>query len=107
MIGTDIVHIPRFQNQPNLAKKILSQQELEKYHSLSAQKQTEFLAGRFAAKEALAKATGFGLGNDKSIKFQDISILSGPFGEPVVNGIEATVSISHDGDYAIAVALLK
>lgn len=106
MIGTDIVYIPRFVNQPQLAAKVLSDDELKLYHTLSEKRQAEFLAGRFAAKEALVKATGFGIGTSESIALQDISILPDAYGKPIVHGLDAHVSISHDGDYAIAVALL-
>lgn len=107
MIGTDIVYIPRFENQLQLAKKVLSEQEFALYIALTGKRKTEFLAGRFAAKEALAKATHLGLGRERSLRFQQISILPGEYGEPIVHGIQAHVSISHDRDYAIAVALLQ
>lgn len=107
MIGTDIVYIPRFENQPELAKKVLSKHEHEIYQSLSDKRKTEFLAGRFAAKEALSKATGYGIGTEKSIILKDISILPDENGAPIVKGISAHISISHDKDYAIAVALLQ
>lgn len=106
MIGTDIVYIPRFENQPALAKKVLSDREYEIYQSLNDKRKTEFLAGRFAAKEALAKATGFGIGTEKSIVLKDISILPDENGAPVVEGFDAYISISHDKDYAVAVAFL-
>lgn len=109
MIGTDIVYIPRFENQPTLAKKVLSDREYEIYQSLNDKRKTEFLAGRFAAKEAISKAIGFGLGTEKSFILKDVSILPDKNGAPVVQGagISAHISISHDKDYAIAVALLR
>lgn len=107
MIGTDIVFMPRFEDKLELAKKVLSEKEFLLYQTLSNKRQTEFLAGRFAAKEAIAKATGIGLGTDDSLKLQSISILPNESGAPVVEGIDAHISISHDGDYAIAVAMIK
>lgn len=107
MIGTDIVFMPRFEDKPELAKKVLSEKEFLLYQTLSDKRQTEFLAGRFAAKEAIAKATGIGLGTEESIKLTDITILPGENGAPLVEGANVHVSISHDGDYAIAVALIK
>ena len=72
------------------------------------------LAGRWAAKEAVMKAPGAGVGE---IALTDIETLPDASGRPVVtlHGAAADrarkaglnhwqVSISHDGDYAIAVA---
>lgn len=107
MIGTDIVYIPRFENQPELANKILSPKELDIYNSLNGKRKTEFIAGRFAAKEALLKAIGTGVGTPSSISLKDISVLPNEYGAPIVHGIDAYISISHDHDYVVAVALLK
>jgi holo-[acyl-carrier protein] synthase len=73
------------------------------------------LAGRFAAKEAVAKALGTGIG---PVSWQEIEILNDPGGEPVLYlygsakikademGLEQwSVSISHTTDYAVAVAV--
>lgn len=107
MIGTDIVFIPRFENKPDLAKKVLSKKEFSLYETFSEKRKAEFLAGRFAAKEALSKALGNGIGTPQSFKMQSISILPNEFGAPIVEGLPAHISISHDRDYAIAVALIK
>jgi holo-[acyl-carrier protein] synthase len=73
------------------------------------------LAGRFAAKEAVAKALGSGIG---PVSWQEIEILNNPVGEPVLYlhgnakkmaedlGLEQwSVSISHTNEYAVAVAV--
>ncbi len=61
-IGTDIISINRIaqlKNKEAFIKKILSQQEIAVYETFkSPKRQQEFLAGRFAAKEALYKALG-------------------------------------------------
>jgi holo-[acyl-carrier protein] synthase len=70
------------------------------------------LAGRFAAKEAAAKALGCGIG---SIHWQDVEIRLDKSGKPVLNlygraleiaheqaWISWSVSISHSSNYAIA-----
>lgn len=73
------------------------------------------LAGRFAAKEAVAKALGCGIG---SIAWREIEILRGEQGEPLLKlhgeaervsqslGIETwSVSISHTRTHALAFAV--
>jgi len=73
------------------------------------------LAGRFAAKEAIAKALGTGIGR---VHWQDIEILRGPAGEPqlhlhgaaseMANCVGLTtwsLSISHSKVYAVAMVV--
>jgi holo-[acyl-carrier protein] synthase len=73
------------------------------------------LAGRFAAKEAISKVLGTGI---RSIRWRELEILSDPLGKPTVylhgRAAEAakclglgpiSVSITHTGDLAMAVAL--
>jgi holo-[acyl-carrier-protein] synthase len=74
----------------------------------------ETLSGIFAAKEAVSKALGTGIGK---VAWQDIEILHEPSGEPLVllhgnarlvaemKGLRHwSVSITHDGGLAAAVA---
>lgn len=76
-----------------------------------------FFAGRFAAKEAVAKALGTGF-ND-AVSWLDIEILRTATGAPEVKlssgaldvattlGVtQCIVSISHSGNYAVASAIL-
>ena len=76
-------------------------------------------AGRFAAKEAVAKALGTGIGT-KGVSFADMEILSDAYGMPCVTltgkalqvykekkGRSISVSISHDGGFAIAVCHIE
>ncbi len=76
--------------------------------------QSAFWAGRFAAKEAVSKALGTGIG---TVSWQEIEILRAPNGEPSLNltgqaAIAATargltqwsVSISHSRSHAVATA---
>jgi holo-[acyl-carrier protein] synthase len=63
-IGTDIVEYARIEkifthHGDRFAKRILSEQELSEFNS--HKEQARFLAKRFAAKEAFAKAIGSGL----------------------------------------------
>ena len=75
------------------------------------------LAGRFAAKEAMFKALGTGW--SAGVSWQDIQVLNQVGGRPVATVQGRTgvlvrqagvtriyVSLSHDGDYAIAEVIL-
>ena len=67
-IGLDLIEIERIENVYNKQKqkfveRILSKEEQIKFNSFSQQKRKiEYLAGRFATKEAFSKALGTGLG---------------------------------------------
>ncbi len=104
-VGCDIVHIPRFQRSVQLGgraflEQIFSPQELNSNPSV------ETLAGWFAAKEAVIKALGW-----KAGWWQRIEIRAEASGKPYLR-IDTRderigsydVSISHDGEYAMAVA---
>ncbi len=103
-IGVDIVYIPRLENKDDLAKRILSSEEYKLYE-LKTNK-AEFLAGRFATKEAFVKAHH---GTIKDLNFKEISVTYDVNNAPIMmfRGKQYEVSISHDGDYAIAVVLSK
>ena len=73
------------------------------------------LSGRFAAKEAVAKALGCGIG---PVSWKDIEILNGSIGEPILklhgNAVKIaaemhlevwSISISHSRTQAVAVAV--
>ena len=103
LIGTDLLHIPKIERllkNPQAAKKVFHPSELR-------DNRPEHLAGVFAAKEAFFKALR------KKPKWLDIEVKTKRSGKPELklnspleNGWVADVSISHDGDYAIAVAVL-
>ncbi len=123
-IGIDIVDVKRIAkaNKKGLfANKILSireQQELLQKSDLfkcgKFSDKTNSLAGKFAAKEAVLKALGCGLGK---YNLAEIEILHKPSGQPYVklSGITAKklkdiqfeISIAHDAKLAIAVAVTK
>ncbi len=89
--------------------RFLSQDEL------SLVKNHKTAAGFWAAKEACSKALGTGIGSTCS--FHDIMISKTARGAPVLHLSqrlidqfhieESSVSITHDGDYAIAVVTLE
>jgi len=96
MIGCDIVKISRFEaNLEKLAKHILTDAERLEYEQTILK--TEYLAGRWAAKEAIFKTIG---------KTEKLSILNEVSGKPyVLNHSELSISISHEKEYCMAVAL--
>ena len=71
----------------------------ELYEKLKDKRAVEFLAGHFAAKEAIFKTL------DKEIELKDIEITYDRVGRPLCNIENIEVSISHENDYAMAVAL--
>jgi len=114
-IGTDIIQINRIKvidKKYNLhfKQKFLSTDEIRLV------KKVETLAGFWAAKEAISKALGCGIGNELS--FHDIHLYKNDKGAPSfilsdtaqhIHKIKsASLSISHDGGFAIAVvAIIK
>ena len=120
-IGADIVEVKRIRNLDSLEKfadKILSLNELEVFKSQIDEKKVTFLAKQFAAKEAVSKALGTGIGKD--IRFNQIEILRNSDGKPYLNhdgiitticndlGITKThVSLSDEKKYALAFVILE
>ncbi|WP_201352971.1 holo-ACP synthase [Hydrogenimonas urashimensis] len=114
MIGVDIVVIDRIEKSlQKHGEKFLSRYLSEEEIALVKGPQTA--AGFWAAKEAVAKALGTGIG--KEVGFHDIVIGKNAKGAPhfrlnervsEVFGITATsLSIAHDGGFAIAVAAIE
>lgn len=111
-IGLDIVELGRIRRldakSAKFRERVLAETELAEYELLSANRKAEFLAGRFAAKEAFGKAKGTGIG--KMCAFHDIEIRKDVNGKPSVffHGQEdGMVSITHTKEYAAAQVLLQ
>lgn len=98
-IGIDIVNMKRDINIEKLSQTILSSSEYAQYRLLNNQRKTEFLFGHLACKEAYLKAKGIGL---SEMRLRDIELGYSPNGKPMIVSSHCDVSISHDGDYAIA-----
>ena len=120
-IGTDIVEVERIKNLSSIskfAKKILSQNELNTFNSLNKDQQIYFLSKQFAAKEAISKALGTGIGHEASLN--NIEILRDEKGKPFFNAInelsllisdlgitKTHVSLADESNYAIAMVILE
>lgn len=111
-IGTDICDINRIKPGQGFADKILCEDEL-KVFTIKKNKQA-YLAKRFAAKEAVAKAFGCGIG--AKLSFKDICILNNDLGAPYVKLLNTTklpkfskihISLSDEKNYAIAYAIVE
>ncbi|MFP3726994.1 holo-ACP synthase [Priestia filamentosa] len=114
-IGTDIVELTRIESIleriPRFIEKILTASEKEKALKLNGKRRVEFVAGRFAAKEAFSKAWGTGIG--EQLSFQDIEVTSDDKGKPYIKKHpmwrqkNVHVSISHSELYAVANVVIE
>lgn len=117
-IGCDIVRVERFlrwYDDPRLARRFLHRVEwdlLDQSRSLAVPS----IAARFAAKEAFAKACAVGL---RGMRLSEIGVVRGEYGEPrlvlegsalnalTVLGGSAQLSLSHEGEYALAFVVIE
>lgn len=114
MVGIDIVEIARIEqmmekNGERFLARFLCDEEIALVHA------SQSIAGFYAAKEAVAKALGCGIG--KECGFFDIRLHKDEKGAPWFTlsrnvaekfGItETALSITHDGGFAVAAAILK
>jgi len=114
MIGIDIVSIERIKKLherfgDKALSKFLSPEEIVLV------KNDTSLAGFYAAKEAIAKALGLGI--SQQCGFFDIRLYKDTLNAPsftlsphlieYFNITDTALSISHDGDFAIAVATIE
>ena len=120
-IGTDIVDIARIERLikrygERFGRRVLSLEELTDWHMSNCS--PAFLAKRFAAKEAVAKALGTGIGS--GVGFQNIIIRHEANGAPAASlnrgaakamrnfgASRVLLSISDERSYAIAFAMLS
>lgn len=113
--GVDLIEVERVaaaiqRHGERFLQHIFTPQELAEVGS-----NVSSLAARFAAKEAVSKALGTGIGE---VTFQDIEVLRGASGEPVLHlhgaglnlaqalGLETwSISLSHTKEHAIAMVV--
>ncbi len=120
-IGTDIIEVERIKSSherfgDRFLNRVLLPSEIE--YCLSHRNPAPFLAARFAAKEAISKAFGTGIG--AQLSWRDMEICRKASGEPYVvlhgageklmqerNGRTLLITISHTEVYATASAVLE
>ena len=109
-LGVDIVLVDRINKILNSKKKsrflnkVFSRSEIS--DSKNRQNQSEYLSGRFAAKEAIKKALS-SYDETGMSSFKALEILNSESGKPYVlinskKQSNINISIAHDGNYAIA-----
>lgn len=118
-IGLDAVDVARFRavlaRQPRVAQRLFTDDELA--YARRRADPTERLAARFAAKEALLKSLGVGLG---AASFQEIEVVANASGAPRlelrggaaqlaeargVDRFELSLTHTHLAAHAVVVAL--
>ncbi len=117
-IGLDLVEIDRIRRDieqygERFVRKILGENELLTYEK--RQDKPLFLAGRFAAKEAVIKALGVYLTDRPA--FSSVEILNTSSGQPEVHlpapianqlgSARCHISITHERQFAAAVAIFS
>jgi len=113
-IGTDLVSISRIREMyenhgQKFLQKICTEAEIK---DIGHRNIVNFIAKRFAAKEAYVKALGKGISSD--IGWQDIVIANTESGQPLfaedtkyLNVYNAHLSISDEPNYVVAFVVLE
>lgn len=106
MIGIDMVYIPRVQNILERRGEAFLEKVFSREERRALRMDAAHIAGRFAAKEAMAKALGDGIfkAGLKNL-IVEVDDRKRPFGR--YNDRIFRLSVSHEKDYAIAVARLE
>lgn len=102
-VGIDIIEITRVKNQVEFVNRILSLEEKKLYSKLSLMRQQEFLAGRWALKEAIFKALP-----QEKLMFYNINISYNEWQQPVtvIKDYKLLLSLSHNQTNAIGIAIV-
>ncbi len=111
MVGIDLVSVSRIEKatqNPRFKSEVFTESEI------AYCKTAQSFAGIYGAKEAFVKAIKTGL---ERSSFREIEVLHDDSGAPrynlsgkmkeILGSKKAHLSISHDGDYAIAICLLE
>jgi holo-[acyl-carrier protein] synthase len=120
-IGVDLVECARIQHSidrfgDRFLHRVFTDGEIE--YSMSMKFPSRHLAARFAAKEAVSKAFGTGIG--KAMGWRDIDVRKKPSGEPflILSGpvqelaakrgvTSALITLSHTEHHAMAAVVLE
>ena len=108
-IGVDICRCSRFEGKERrFLERIFSPEEL------AVSRKNEYLASRFAAKEAFSKALGTGI---KGFSLTEITVREDELGKPyfhlegkasaLASGLSFHLSISHEEEYAVAMVVAE
>jgi holo-[acyl-carrier protein] synthase len=124
-IGTDVCDIRRVaatlaRRGDRFAEKVLGPNEIDVYRRRRSRAETRgiaYLATRFSAKEAFAKAIGLGM--RMPMTWRACEVLNEPGGKPVIRlhgalaawcaarGLAAHVSVSDESDYATSYVVVE
>ena len=124
-IGADIVEIKHFNSvvkkTPAVVQRVFTPKERQIADKLSVSRKSAYYAKRFAAKEAVSKACGTGIGD--KINWQDFEILNNMEGMPLATissetlsflqkkfktkKIQIQLSLSDEKEYVLAFAVLQ
>ena len=124
-IGHDLTSLERMRRLlegstgTRFTDRILTETEQQMASAMNGNRRIEFVAGRFAVKEAVSKAFGCGLGS--KLAFHDIEVVRDHAGKPVcrlsegawerlghnMNGTAIHVTITHDHDLASAFVVVE
>ncbi len=105
-VGIDLISVDRIKEAYGIwgerfLKRLYSSEELLEAKKRKGQRFYQYLAGRFAVKEAIIKTL------DNPIAFKEIVVLNNAVGKPKVVAPKGCfdVSISHTDEFAVAVCL--
>ncbi|MES2206407.1 MAG: holo-ACP synthase [Pseudomonadota bacterium] len=120
--GIDILDVKRMdrawkKHGLRLARRFLASQELPQFESIEERHKSRWLAKRWAAKEALAKATGLGI--RAPVSWESMTITHNKDGKPewmfsgrlaewmTQRNIKAHVSLSDEREWVVAHVILE
>ena len=124
-IGTDVCDVRRIaaslaRRGDRFAERVLGPNELIVFHERRAKVESRgvsYLATRFSAKEAFAKAIGMGMRSP--MRWRDCEIVKAPSGKPLIRlhgdlaawfderKLQAHVSVSDETDYATSFVVVE
>ena len=120
-LGVDIIAIGRMRDVLETGGRVFMDKVFTPWEQQRAEihpDRVAYLAMTFAAKEAIFKT--FGIGWETGVQFKEIEVRDGEHGEPIPvltgrfaelaserNVSRVLLSLSYDGDYAVAVATLS
>ena len=120
-VGVDIITLSRMRDILETSGKVFMDKVFTPWEQGRAETHPDriaYLAMTFAAKEAIFKT--FGIGWETGVQFKEIEVQEGERGEPIPvltgrfaelaserDASRVLLSLSYDGDYAVAVATLS